>query len=149
MAAKLKIVLLGATGQTGQPLLRLCLERGHQVIIIIIILIIIIFICDLLNKHHFYTLHTIFQVVAVVRSKTANLGIKHENLRREEADIFSCESLTPIFRGQDVVISALGFPKQLDEKMTKFTESMSAVLEAMRKASLIIIVFNCANNFCH
>ena len=33
-AAKLKIVLLGATGQTGQPLLRLCLERGHQVIII-------------------------------------------------------------------------------------------------------------------
>ena len=40
-AAKLKIVVLGATGQTGQPLLRLCLERGHQVIKIIIILIIL------------------------------------------------------------------------------------------------------------
>ena len=84
-------------------------------------------------------LYIIFQVVAVLRSTTANLGIEHENLRKEEADIFSCESLTPIFRGQDVVISALGFPKQVDERMTKFTESMAAVLEAMREVSLIIM----------
>ena len=109
MAAKLKIVVLGATGQTGQPLLRLCLERGHQ-------------------------------VVAVVRSKTSDLAMEHENLRREEADIFSSESLTPIFRGQDVIISALGFPKQVDEKMTKFTESMKAILEAMREARLMRII---------
>ena len=109
MGGKLKIVLLGASGQTGQPLLRLCLEGGHQ-------------------------------VVAVVRSRTTDLRVEHHNLRREEADIFSSESLTPIFRGQDVVISALGFPKQAEEKMTKFTESMAAVLEAMRRAGLRRII---------
>ena len=109
MTGKLKIVLLGASGQTGQPLLSLCLERGHQ-------------------------------VVAVVRSKATTLTVEHSNLRREEADIFSSESLTPIFRGQDVVISTLGFPKQVEEKMTKFTESMAAVLEAMRGARVRRII---------
>ena len=104
MSGQLKIFLHGATGQTGQPLLRKCLERGHL-------------------------------VVAVIRT-AASLAVEHENLRIEVADIFSCESLTPIFRGQDLVISALGFPKQLDEKMKKFTESMAAVLEAMREARL-------------
>ena len=108
MAGKLKIVLLGATGQTGQPLLRQCLERGHL-------------------------------VVAVLRSEVS-LQVEHQNLRKEVADIFSSESLTPIFRGQDVVISALGFPKQLEGKMTKFTESMAAVLEAMRLARLRRII---------
>ena len=66
--------------------------------------------------------------------------MEHRNLRRQVADIFSAESLTEIFRGQDVVISALGFPKQLEEKMTKFTESMAAILEAMRSAGLRRII---------
>ena len=35
MSGQLKIVLLGATGQTGQPLLRKCLERGHLVVAVI------------------------------------------------------------------------------------------------------------------
>ena len=90
MSGQLKIVLLGATGQTGQPLLRKCLERGHL-------------------------------VVAVIRTATS-LAVEHENLRIEVADIFSSESLTPIFRGQDLVISALGFPKQLDEKIREYRE---------------------------
>ena len=68
MARRLRIVLLGATGETGQPLLRLCLDRGHH-------------------------------VLAVVRDM-ARLNMEHHNLRLVEADIFSAESLTPIFRGQ-------------------------------------------------
>ena len=31
----MKIVLLGATGDTGKPLLRQCLDRGHQVTAIV------------------------------------------------------------------------------------------------------------------
>jgi len=100
MVRKLKIVLLGATGETGKPLLEQCLEHGHE-------------------------------VTAVVRN-SARLTVEHPNLNKVECDIFNPVSLTPIFRGQDVVISALGFPKQEVEKMTKFTESMGALLEAMR-----------------
>ena len=74
------------------------------------------------------------------RSEATSLQVEHRNLRRQVADIFSAESLTEIFRGQDVVISALGFPKQLEEKMTKFTESMAAILEAMRSAGLRRII---------
>lgn len=49
--------------------------------------------------------------------------------------------LTPcVLAGQDLVISALGFPKQTVEKMTKFTDSMKAVLEAMRAVDVRRIV---------
>ena len=53
-----------------------------------------------------------------------------------QADIFDPASLAPIFKGHDVVVSVLGFPKQLEDTMTKFTESMSAIMDAMRKAGV-------------
>ena len=42
--------------------------------------------------------------------------------------------------GHDMVISTLGFPKQLVEKMTKFTESMTAILEAMKAGGVDRII---------
>ena len=53
-----------------------------------------------------------------------------------QADVFDPISLAPIFKGHDVVVSVLGFPKQLEETMTKFTESMSAILKAMKEAGV-------------
>ena len=53
-----------------------------------------------------------------------------------QADIFDPASLVPILKGHDVVVSVLGFPKQLEETMTKFTESMSAIMRAMKEAGV-------------
>ena len=63
----MKIVLLGATGETGKVLLDLCLARGHE-------------------------------VVAAVRD-SSRMNSEHPNLRKAECNIFSPESLTPVFRG--------------------------------------------------
>lgn len=49
-----------------------------------------------------------------------------------EADIFSADSLTPVFRGQDVIMSCLGFPASLFSVVTGYTLSMKAVVSAMR-----------------
>ena len=50
------------------------------------------------------------------------------------------ESLVPLFKGHDLVISVLGFPKQIDDAMTKFTESMDSILKAMRLSQVQRIV---------
>ena len=57
-----------------------------------------------------------------------------------QADVFDPLQLAPIFKGHDVVVSVLGFPKQLEETMTKFTESMSAILKAMKEAGVRRVV---------
>ena len=44
------------------------------------------------------------------------------------------------FSGNEAIISVLGFPKQLEEPMTKFTESMSAILKAMNIAQVTRII---------
>ena len=49
-----------------------------------------------------------------------------------KGDIFNPESLAPIFKGHDVIISVLGFPKQVDEVMVKFTQTMESILKAMK-----------------
>ena len=54
--------------------------------------------------------------------------------------MFDPVSLAPIFKGHDVVVSVLGFPKQLEGTMTKFTESMSAILKAMKEADVARVV---------
>ena len=57
-----------------------------------------------------------------------------------QADVFDPVSLAPIFKGHDVVVSVLGFHKQLEGTMTKFTESMSAILKAMKDAGVARVV---------
>lgn len=63
----MKIVLLGATGETGRLLLELVLAGGHE-------------------------------VTAAVRDST-RMTVEHAKLRTVECNIFSSESLTPVFRG--------------------------------------------------
>ena len=53
-----------------------------------------------------------------------------------KGDIFNPESLAPIFKGHDVIISVLGFPKQVDEVMVKFTQTMESILKAMKIANV-------------
>lgn len=100
--------MLGATGDTGKPLLKKALENGHQ-------------------------------ITAIVRD-ASKIAEKHHNLNVIQADIFNFEDLAPIFKGQDAILSVLGFPKQIERKMTKFTDSMEAILKAMKMAEIKRIV---------
>lgn len=51
-----------------------------------------------------------------------------------QGDIFSADSLKPYFKGQDVVMSCLGFPASLFSGVTGYTLSMKAVVSAMGTA---------------
>ena len=62
--------------------------------------------------------------------------MSHENLTLVKGDIYNPKSLAPIFKGHDVIISVLGFPKQMEEKMVKFTETMDSILKAMKNACI-------------
>merc|ERR1711935_966632 len=84
-AEKMKIVLLGATGDTGKPLLRQCLDHNHS-------------------------------VTAIVRDPS-RVTVTHAKLKVVKGDIFNPGSLGPVFKENDVIISVLGFPKQLEEVM--------------------------------
>lgn len=57
-----------------------------------------------------------------------------------EADIFSGNSLKAHFKGQDVIMSCLGFPAAVFSAVTGYSESMSAVISAMREARVNRIV---------
>lgn len=72
-------------------------------------------------------------VTALVRNP-GKLGVHHDNLKVVEADIFSANSLTPHFKGQDVIMSCLGFPTSFFSAVTGYTMSMNVVVSAMREA---------------
>lgn len=57
-----------------------------------------------------------------------------------EADIFSANSLKAHFKGQDVIMSCLGFPTSMLSAVTGYSQSMSAVISAMREARVSRIV---------
>jgi biliverdin reductase/flavin reductase len=80
-----------------------------------------------------------YTVTAIVRDPS-KLELHHARLSVVHADPFSADSLKPILREQDAVISALGFPKKVDGSMVDFTTSMAAILEAMRAVRLRRIV---------
>ncbi|XP_067846440.1 flavin reductase (NADPH)-like [Heptranchias perlo] len=100
----MKLLVLGATGQTGQFLVRQALGQGHV-------------------------------VKAVVRTPS-KLTIQHDNLKVVEANIFSADSLAEHFDEQDAVMSCLGFPVSIFSAVTGYTESVKAVVAAMRKAKV-------------
>lgn len=101
---KMKIAVLGATGQTGQQLVQQALQQGHS-------------------------------VTAVVRNP-AKLTVQHDNLKVVEANIFSADNLKDHFKGQDAVMSCLGFPASFFSAVTGYTLSMNAVVNAMREAKV-------------
>lgn len=72
-------------------------------------------------------------VTAIVRNP-GKLTVHHDNLKVVEADIFSADSLKNHFKGQDVVMSCLGFPATIFSAVTGYTLSMNAMISAMREA---------------
>ncbi|XP_007895120.1 flavin reductase (NADPH) [Callorhinchus milii] len=100
----MKLSVLGATGQTGQFLVRQALEQGHM-------------------------------VTAIVRTPS-KLTVQHDNLKVVEANIFSEDSLVEHFKEQDAVLSCLGFPLSIFSRATGYTDSMKAVVVAMRQAKV-------------
>ncbi|KAK2901811.1 flavin reductase (NADPH)-like [Channa argus] len=104
----MKITVLGATGHTGQYLVRQALQQGHT-------------------------------VTAVVRNP-GKLTVHHDNLKVVEADIFSADSLKTHFKGQDVIMSCLGFPTYFFSAVTGYTLSMNATISAMREAQVNRII---------
>uniref|UniRef100_A0A3Q1BIV6 NAD(P)-binding domain-containing protein n=1 Tax=Amphiprion ocellaris TaxID=80972 RepID=A0A3Q1BIV6_AMPOC len=78
-------------------------------------------------------------VTAIVRNP-AKLTVHHDKLKVVKADIFSPDSLKPHFKGQDVIMSCLGFPASVFSSVTGYTQSMSAMVSAMREARVNRIV---------
>ncbi|XP_026198594.1 flavin reductase (NADPH)-like [Anabas testudineus] len=78
-------------------------------------------------------------VTAVVRNP-GKLTVHHDNLKVVEADIFSADSLKTHFKGQDVIMSCLGFPISTFSAVTGYTQSMNAMISAMREAQVSRII---------
>uniref|UniRef100_A0A3Q3X5S3 NAD(P)-binding domain-containing protein n=1 Tax=Mola mola TaxID=94237 RepID=A0A3Q3X5S3_MOLML len=78
-------------------------------------------------------------VTAVIRNPR-KLTVHHDNLKVAEADIFSADSLKAHFKGQDVIMSCLGFPASFYSGVTGYTESMKAVISAMREVRVNRII---------
>ncbi|XP_019954570.2 flavin reductase (NADPH)-like [Paralichthys olivaceus] len=78
-------------------------------------------------------------VTAIVRNP-GKLAIHHDNLKVVEADIFSADSLKSNFRGQDVIMSCLGFPTSFFSAVSGYTLSMKAMISAMREARVNRII---------
>ncbi|KAM9393822.1 flavin reductase (NADPH)-like [Pholidichthys leucotaenia] len=74
-------------------------------------------------------------VTAVVRNPE-KLTVTHDNLKVVTANIFSADSLKAHFKGQDVIMSCLGFPISFFRGVTGYTLSMTAMISAMREAQV-------------
>ncbi|CAI9550146.1 unnamed protein product [Staurois parvus] len=79
------------------------------------------------------------EVKALVRDVN-KITIQHENLKVVEANIFSQESLAEHFQGQDAVMSCLGFPYKMFSSISEYTDSMKAIVGAMRQTEVNRIV---------
>ncbi|XP_027228588.2 flavin reductase (NADPH) isoform X1 [Penaeus vannamei] len=77
-------------------------------------------------------------VTAVVRDP-AKITTAHDNLKVVKADVFDESSLAKPFADQDAVVSCLGFPRN-PQPVTGYTESMKAIVGAMRNANIERIV---------
>ncbi|XP_066430376.1 flavin reductase (NADPH)-like isoform X2 [Eleutherodactylus coqui] len=100
----MKLIVLGATGQTGVPLVNQALQDGHE-------------------------------VTALVRN-VSKVTIQHEKLKVVEANIFLADSLAEHFGGHDAIISCLGFPYKIFSSISGYTDSMTAIVSAMRQTGV-------------
>ncbi|KAL7391344.1 hypothetical protein ABVT39_008001 [Epinephelus coioides] len=78
-------------------------------------------------------------VTAIVRNP-GKLTVHHDNLKVVEADIFSADSLKPHFKGQDVIMSCLGFSTSFFSPVTGYSQSMNAMVNAMREVRVNRII---------
>lgn len=74
-------------------------------------------------------------VTAVVRNP-GKLTVQHDNLKVVQADIFSEDSLKTHFKEQDVIMSCLGFQPSFFSAVTGYSQSMNAVISAMRETQV-------------
>ncbi|XP_030593902.1 uncharacterized protein At2g34460, chloroplastic-like [Archocentrus centrarchus] len=74
-------------------------------------------------------------VTALVRNP-GKLTVTHENLKVVTANIFSADNLKTHFKGQDAIMSCLGFPASFFSGVTGYTQSMTAMVSAMREAQV-------------
>ncbi|XP_077332266.1 flavin reductase (NADPH)-like [Lithobates pipiens] len=79
------------------------------------------------------------EVKALVRDVN-KITIQHEKLKVVEANIFSQESLVEHLQGQDAVMSCLGFPYKMFSSISGYTDSMKAIVGAMRQTEVNRIV---------
>lgn len=72
-------------------------------------------------------------VRAVARRPEA-LGVSHPNLSIQKVDVTNSAELSPILKGADVVVSALGVSKLLEARKgtTIYSKSSSAIISAMK-----------------
>ncbi|XP_013396497.1 flavin reductase (NADPH) isoform X2 [Lingula anatina] len=110
-----RLVVLGATGPSGQEVVKQALSAGHH-------------------------------VTAVVRNPDKLDSVQNENLKVVKADIFSAEELSEHFRGQEVVLSCLGSRSSFRAPVTLYTETMKAIVAAMRETGLIRLI--CMTSWC-
>ncbi|XP_073493135.1 flavin reductase (NADPH)-like [Phyllobates terribilis] len=75
------------------------------------------------------------EVTALVRN-VRKMTIQHERLKVVEANIFSVDSLAEHFKGQDAVVSCLGFPYKMFSSISGYTDSMTAIVGAMRQTGV-------------
>ncbi|CAH1244607.1 BLVRB [Branchiostoma lanceolatum] len=102
----MKLVIVGASGRSGTELAKQALEQGHD-------------------------------VTALVRNEDKmREKVPDEKLKVETVDVTSVESLTPHFKGNDAVVTALGHVGELTDTVTIFSESMKAIVPAMRNANV-------------
>ncbi|XP_030647864.1 flavin reductase (NADPH)-like [Chanos chanos] len=104
----MKIAVLGATGRTGQYLVKQALLKGHT-------------------------------VTAIVRSP-AKLTVVHEKLKVTEGDVFCKDSLEHHLKGQDAVISCLGFSPTPLSGVNGYTRSMRTTIRAMQQVGVNRII---------
>ncbi|KAG8593630.1 hypothetical protein GDO81_000909 [Engystomops pustulosus] len=75
------------------------------------------------------------EVTALVRN-VSKMTIQHEKLKVVEANIFSADTLAEHFKGQDAVVSCLGFPYKMFASISGYTDSMTAIVSAMRQTGV-------------
>ncbi|XP_018013589.1 flavin reductase (NADPH) [Hyalella azteca] len=74
-----------------------------------------------------------YDVTAVVRNPD-KLAIRDSKLTVVRGDVMDAASLTPLLEHHDAIVSCLGFPRA--SPVTGYTDSMKAIVEAMRKNNI-------------
>jgi len=105
----MKFLVLGATGQTGQPLVRQVLTSGHQVVAFV---------------------RNVAGMDAV--KAEAEAKSQQDQLSVVKGDVWSEEDLFQHMEGVDVVVSTLGFSIK-ERNITGYSKATKAVVAAMKR----------------
>ncbi|XP_070690132.1 flavin reductase (NADPH)-like [Pempheris klunzingeri] len=79
-------------------------------------------------------------IVTTIVRNPEKLTMHHDNLKVVKADIFSGDTLKSHFKGQDVIMSCLGFPASILSAVTGYTMSMKVMIGAMQEARVNRII---------